>query len=143
MTADEIIQLLDLEPHPEGGYFRETHRDVVTLDNGRSCATAIYFLLKKGQASHWHTVDATEIWHWYSGDPLALRIAAPDSQAERVLLGPDLSAGQFPQRIVPNGHWQSAETLGDFTLVGCTVSPAFDSDGFVLAEQGFKPGRHR
>lgn len=139
MDADEIIRLLDLKPHPEGGYFRETFRDTATAD-GRACSTAIYFLLKAGQTSHWHRVDAVEIWHWYAGAPLALGIAAPGSREVTQQLGPHLDRGERPQAIVPAGHWQRARSLGDWTLVGCTVAPGFTFDGFELAEPGFAPG---
>lgn len=140
MTADEIIALLGLQPHPEGGYFRETFRDGEET-SGRAHSTAIYFLLKAGEASHWHSVDAVETWHWYAGAPLDLGIAAPDGPATRVRLGPDLVAGERPQAIVPKGYWQSARSLGAWTLVGCTVAPGFEFRGFVLAEPGFEPPR--
>jgi len=144
LSADEIIVHLGLQPHPEGGYFRETFRDDVNTDaNGRAASTAIYFLLKAGEGSHWHTVDGVEVWHWYSGAPLLLEIAHPSGPeaAEQIRVGPDLAAGQQPQAIVPPGHWQRAETTGDFSLVGCTVAPGFEFETFVLAEPGFVPGR--
>lgn len=134
MTADEIIALLALKPHPEGGWYRETFRDARIVE-GRSAGTAIYFLLKAGERSHWHRVDATEIWHWHAGGPLRLRI---EGQAD-IRLGADLSAGQRPQGVVPAGAWQAAEPMGDWTLVGCTVSPGFDFAGFELAEPGERP----
>lgn len=134
MTADEIIALLDLQPHPEGGWYRETFRDERTVE-GRSAGTAIYFLLKAGERSHWHRVDATEIWHWHAGGPLRLRI---DEQAD-VILGPGLAAGQRPQGVVPAGAWQAAEPMGDWVLVGCTVSPGFEFAGFELAPPGLTP----
>ncbi len=133
MTPDEIIELLGLEPHPEGGCFAETWRHVPG-DGGRGAGTAIYFLLRAGEVSHWHRVDAAEIWHHYAGDPLELAIGE-----DRVILGTDLAAGQRPQRVVPAGVWQSARTLGAWTLVGCTVSPAFTFDGFELAPPGWSP----
>lgn len=135
MTADDIIRTLDLQPHPEGGHYRETFRDPRTVD-GRSVGTAIYFLLKAGERSHWHRVDATEIWHFHAGAPLELSI---EGQAP-VILGPDLAAGERPQGIVPTGAWQAAESLGEWTLVGCTVSPGFDFAGFELAPPGWSPG---
>lgn len=136
MTADEIIALLDLQPHPEGGYFRQTW--IADAQGGRPPGTCIYFLLKRGAASHWHRVDATEIWHFYAGAPLLLRISETDTGPRRdVTLGPDLASGARPQQIVPATHWQAAETLGDWTLVGCTVSPAFRFEGFTLAPPGF------
>ncbi len=134
MTADEIIALLDLQPHPEGGWYRETFRDARTVE-GRSAGTAIYFLLRAGERSHWHRVDATEIWHWHAGGALKLEIEG----APAVMLGPDLEAGQRPQGIVPAGVWQAAEPMGDWVLVGCTVSPGFEFSGFELAAPGVKP----
>ena len=136
MTAAEIIALLDLKPHPEGGHYRETFRDPKEVD-GRSVGTAIYFLLAEGEASHWHRVDATEIWHFHAGAPLELKIH--DETGQRIVLGPDLLAGQRPQGIVPKGAWQAARSLGDWTLVGCTVSPGFDFAGFEMAPQGWAP----
>ncbi|MEL6374108.1 MAG: cupin domain-containing protein [Pseudomonadota bacterium] len=164
MTADEVIARLGLEPHPEGGAFRETFRDTATDANGRAASTAIYFLLKAGETSRWHTVDAVEIWHWYAGDPLALGIAAPGARAVWLTLGPDLGpdlapdfapdlgagrspdpkAAQHPQAVVPAGHWQSARAPVDgahgYALVGCTVAPGFTFEGFTLAPEGFEPG---
>lgn len=137
MEADEIIERLGLLPHPEGGYYRETFRDPATV-NGRACSTAIYFLLKEGQVSHWHRVDAVEMWHWYAGAPLRLEIAAPDGDAVAHLLGNDLTSGEHPQAIVPTGYWQRAGSLGKWTLVGCTVVPGFQFEGFELAEPGFR-----
>ncbi len=137
-TADEIIALLGLAPHPEGGYFRETFRDVAP-DGGRGASTAIYFLLKAGERSHWHTVDAVEMWHWHAGAPLRLSIATPGETARTLLLGADLAAGQRPQGVVPAHAWQAAETTGDWTLVGCTVAPAFSFSGFTLAPPGWAP----
>ncbi len=135
MTADEIIALLDLTPHPEGGHYRQTW---IAENDGRAAGTCIYFLLKAGEVSHWHTVDATEIWHYYSGAPIQLRMAETEAgPSTEMILGPDLAAGQRPQGIVPTGHWQSAASLGDWTLVGCTVSPGFEFAGFHLAKPGF------
>ena len=139
MTADEVIALLGLAPHPEGGYFRETYRDTAET-NGRSRSTAIYFLLAEGQSSHWHTVDASEVWHWYAGAPLELGIAPPDGREVITRLGVDLAAGERPQAVVPPGYWQRAKTLGAWTLVGCTVAPGFTFEGFVLAPKPFTPG---
>ncbi len=140
MTADDIIQLLDLKPHPEGGYFRETFRDA-RLNEGRAASTAIYFLLKEGQSSHWHRVDATEIWHWYAGAPLELGIAADCTDEHVVRLGNRLQHGERPQAVVATGHWQRARSLGAWTLVGCTVAPGFTFDGFELAAPDFVPQR--
>lgn len=140
MTADDIIALLGLQPHPEGGYFRETFRDAPGAD-GRAVSTAIYFLLKRGERSHWHTVDAVEIWHWHAGAPLKLSLAATDAgPVTELILGADLGQGERPQGVVPPHHWQAAETLGDWTLVGCTVAPGFDFAGFRLAAPGWRPG---
>src|SRR6202045_1555901 len=114
LTASDIIRLLGLKPHPEGGHFRETFRDTRQVEDGRSASTAIYFLLARGERSHWHRVDAVETWHWHAGAPLALDTAADDvGPVTRRTLGPDLAAGERPQAIVPAGAWQAAETLGD------------------------------
>ena len=137
MSADELIQLLDLKPHPEGGYFRETFRDPQRIE-GRSASTAIYFLLRRGERSHWHRVDAAEIWHWYAGASLTLRIST-GGDIGALRLGTDFAAGERPQGIVPAGTWQSAESLGDWTLVGCTVAPGFEFSGFELAPPGWSP----
>jgi len=135
MTAADIIARLALQPHPEGGWYRQTW---VAADGPRSSGTCIYFLLGAGERSHWHRVDATEIWHFYAGAPLVLRMAeSAEGPATRHLLGPDLGAGEVPQLIVPEDHWQSAEATGDWTLVGCTVSPGFRFEGFELAAPGF------
>jgi uncharacterized protein len=139
-TAADIIRLLDLKPHPEGGHFRETFRDARTVDR-RAASTAIYFLLARGERSHWHRVDAVEIWHHYAGSPLALEIALQDgAPVERVTLGGDLAAGERPQAVVPARAWQAAVSLGDWTLVGCTVAPGFEFAGFELAPKGWSPG---
>ncbi len=134
MTGDEIIAELDLAPHPEGGHFRQTW---VAENEGRPSGTCIYFLLKQGEASHWHRVDATEIWLFHAGAPLVLSMAEKDEgPAVDHLLTPKLSEGA-PQLIVPEGHWQAARSTGAFTLVSCTVSPGFTFDGFTLAPGGF------
>ncbi len=138
LSADDIIALLDLQPHPEGGHFRETWR-ANAPEGERASGTAIYFLLKAGEVSHWHQVDATEIWHWYAGAPLELSIAEEGRKPEATTLGPDLVTGQRPQLIVPAHAWQSATSLGDWTLVGCTVSPGFEFEGFKLAPSGWEP----
>ncbi|MEQ9040557.1 MAG: cupin domain-containing protein, partial [Silicimonas sp.] len=135
MTADQIIAQLNLAPHPEGGWFRQTWQGDETP---RASGTCIYFLLNAGERSHWHRVDATEIWHFYAGDPLILRLAAgAGGPAAAHRLGPDLAAGETPQIIVPPDHWQSAEATTGWALVGCTVSPGFRFDGFDLAPPGF------
>ena len=138
MTADEVIRLLGLRPHPEGGHFHETFRDARTIDGKRAASTAIYYLLKRGERSHWHRVDAAEIWHYYNGASLMLRIAEDGTPAEHVL-GMDLANGARPQIVVPAGAWQSAESLGDWTLVGCTVAPGFEFAGFEMAPKGWTP----
>jgi len=136
MTADEIIAHLSLAPHPEGGFYRQTW--VEATDGARATGTSIYFLLKDGAASHWHRVDAVEIWHYYAGAPLILSMAADENgPVEDILIGNDLAHGQFPQGIVPKDHWQAARTTGAYTLVGCTVSPGFQFEGFTLAPPDF------
>jgi predicted cupin superfamily sugar epimerase len=140
LTAAEIIARLDLKPHPEGGHYRETFRDSVLDASGRSASTAIYFLLARGERSHWHRIDAVEVWHYYAGSALTLQIA--DSGEPRTLrLGPDLAAGEVPQAIVSARAWQAAESCGDWTLVGCTVAPGFDFAQFEMAPQGWTPAR--
>jgi predicted cupin superfamily sugar epimerase len=136
-TADDIIARLGLTPHPEGGHYRETFRDEAPR-GGRAASTAIYFLLKRGERSHWHRVDAVEIWHYHAGAPLRLDIA-DGAGRESIVLGPDLTKGERPQGIVPMQAWQAAESLGDWTLVGCTVAPGFDFAGFELAPPGWTP----
>jgi len=139
--ADEIIARLGLQPHPEGGYFRETFRDTHRTEEGRAFSTAIYFLLAAGETSRWHRVDAVEIWHWYAGAPLEL-MTAPEMAAPVAVhrLGPNLANDEEPQRIVPRGAWQAARSLGDWTLVGCTVAPGFEFAGFEIAAPGWSPG---
>ena len=133
--AERIIALLELKPHPEGGYFRETFRDLGRdAGGGRAYSTAIYFLLKAGQVSRWHRVDAAEVWHFYRGAPLELRIGK-----NLYLLGANLDEAQAPQVVVPPHAWQSARSLGDYTLVGCTVAPGFEFGQFELAPEGFAP----
>ncbi|QFU08416.1 hypothetical protein PARPLA_03016 [Rhodobacteraceae bacterium THAF1] len=135
MTAEEIIAHLSLQPHPEGGHYRQTWE---AEGDGRPSGTCIYFLLKAGESSHWHRVDAVEIWHFYAGAPLILSMSETDAgPAQDHTLGPDLAAGMVPQIIVPAHHWQAARTIGDYTLVGCTVSPGFRFDGFELAKDSF------
>jgi uncharacterized protein len=137
-TAADIIAQLGLEPHPEGGHYRETFRDPRLDANGRSLSTAIYFLLARGARSHWHRIDAVEVWHYYAGSALLLRIA-DDSGPRTVRLGPDLAAGEVPQAIVPAQAWQAAESSGDWTLVGCTVAPGFEFSKFEIAPKGWRP----
>lgn len=134
MTAEEVVEALGLSPHPEGGWYRETFRDKAARD-GRAASTAIYYLLARGQRSHWHRVDAAEVWHFYSGDPLKLSLAGLGD----LVLGADLAAGHRPQAVVPAGAWQSAESLGEWTLAGCTVAPGFEFSGFEMAPAGWRP----
>ncbi len=139
MTAGQIIELLNLEPHPEGGHFIETFRDA-TASGGRAASTAIYFLLMRGEQSSWHRIDAAEVWHYYAGAPLELEVADTDQgPVRRLRLGIDLLAGERPQAVVPRGAWQAAKSLGDWTLAGCTVAPGFAFTGFELAPQGWTP----
>ncbi|MGO4712065.1 cupin domain-containing protein [Bradyrhizobium sp. 2TAF24] len=138
LDAAAVIARLHLTPHPEGGHYREVFRDSRCDAHGRAASTAIYFLLARGERSHWHRVDAVEVWHYYAGSPLTLQVA--DEHGRRTLhLGPDLMAGEAPQIVVPAGAWQAAESLGDWTLVGCTVAPGFDFAGFELAPPGWTP----
>jgi uncharacterized protein len=140
LGAPDVIRLLDLRPHPEGGHYRETFRDPRHDAHGRSLSSAIYFLLAAGERSRWHRIDAVEMWHWYAGAVLALQIAGSDGVAT-VHLGTDLAAGERPQVVVPAGAWQAAESLGAWTLVGCTVAPGFDFSRFELAPKDWTPGR--
>lgn len=138
MTPEAIIEALALEPHPEGGWYAETFRDAP--EGGRGHSTAIYFLLAQGQVSAWHRVkDAAEVWHFYAGAPLELSLHQEGGSVGKLVLGPDLAAGQRPQAIVPAGCWQAARSLGEWTLVGCTVAPGFDFAAFDLAEPGWQP----
>jgi uncharacterized protein len=151
MDAAEIIDLLALKPHPEGGHFRETFRDSLLSSfagapgadglGQRAASTAIYFLLQRGERSHWHRVDAAEVWHHYAGAPLLLEIADDnEGPIRQVRLGVELSAGERPQAVVPAGAWQAAACLGDWTLVGCTVAPGFEFAGFEMAAKGWRRG---
>lgn len=135
-----MIDTLGMQPHPEGGWFVEMFRDADGPD-GRSRSTAIYFLLAEGQSSHWHRVDAVEVWHWYAGAPLELAISEDAKAVDTQRLGPDLASGERPQGVVPTGAWQAARSTGDWTLVGCTVAPGFEFSGFELAPQGWAPGK--
>ena len=138
LTAIDVIARFELEPHPEGGHFRETFRDARLDADGRSVSSAIYFLLARGERSHWHRVDAVEVWHFYVGSPLTLQIADSDG-SRTVTLGPDIAAGEVPQAVVPAQAWQAAESTGDWTLVGCTVAPGFDFAKFEMAPAGWEP----
>jgi len=136
MTADEIIQKLDLQPHPEGGYYKETFRDE---DGERGSCTAIYYLLKEGEKSHWHRVDAIEMWHWYAGSPLELLISEDEKKVDTITLGANIFKSEQPQAVVPKDAWQAARSKGGWTLVGCTVSPAFEFAGFEMAPPDWAP----
>lgn len=139
VSADKVIRSLGLEPHPEGGCYREMYR-APAVDGTRSPVTSIYYVLRAGERSHWHRVDAVELWHYYAGAPLKLRISDDGKTTREILLGSDIAAGQSPLGIVPVDTWQSAQSLGEWTLVGCTVAPAFDFAGFVMAPPGWEPG---
>lgn len=138
-SAEGVIAALGLAPHPEGGHFRETFRAAPGA-GGRGASTAIYFLLRAGEVSRWHRVDADEVWHWYAGARLLLSISADGRTTMQQRLGNDVLGGERPQAVVPAGAWQSARSTGAWTLVGCTVAPAFDFSGFELAPSGWKPG---
>jgi uncharacterized protein len=140
LAASEIIALLRMKPHPEGGHYVETFRDSAGPD-GRGFATSIYFLLQVGEVSAWHKVDATEYWFWHAGGPLALSISEDGNTTKACQLGPDLRAGQRPQAIVPAYAWQTAESLGAWTLVSCVVAPGFLFEHFQLAHPDWFPGK--
>ena len=139
MSEQEIVRLLALAPHPEGGWYRETFRDTRCDADGRAASSLIYFLLGAGDVSAWHRVDAAEVWHWYAGAPLVLTVSPNGHDAEARHLGPDLRAGQRPQIVVPANWWQTAASLGGWTLVGCTVAPAFQFSTFELAPPDWRP----
>lgn len=139
VDAGDLIQHLGLRPHPEGGHYRETFRAVPAAGETRGAVTAILFLLRAGERSHWHRIDAVEIWHAYGGAPLELSIAPAQQQRQIIRLGVDFSAGETPQAVVPAHAWQAARSLGDWSLVGCTVSPGFDFAHFELAPPGWEP----
>ena len=130
--ANDIIRALDLAPHPEGGWFREVHRD--------SYSTAIYFLLKQGEVSHWHRIGQSEAWHYYAGAAVELLLSRSGTRKQRHVLGPDLTQGERPLLVVPPRCWQAAKSLGAWSLAGCTVAPPFAFDGFELAPEGWEPG---
>ncbi len=135
----EIISRLALAPHPEGGHYRETWRDDPG-DGSRGALTLIYYLLCRGETSAWHRVDATEVWNYYAGAPLLLRVSHDGVKTEEIRLGADLAGGEAPQAVVPSGAWQSAESTGLWTLTGCAVAPAFSFEGFEMAQKGWQPG---
>ena len=139
LGAKEIIRLLDMQPHPEGGWYRRTFEDV-SVAGARPASTAIYYLLEAEQMSAWHRVDAVEVWHYHAGAPISLSLSPPDGKGVTAhVLGPDLRAGCRPQVVVPVGWWQAAVSLGAWTLVGCTVAPGFRFEGFELALADWRP----
>jgi predicted cupin superfamily sugar epimerase len=137
-SVSDLIRILDLKPHPEGGYYRETFRDAAG-NQGRTASTAIYFLLPAGDESRWHRIDSVEVWHWYGGAPLLLSAFVDGHELVHVRLGMDLAAGERPQAFVPGGAWQSAKSLGAWTLVGCTVAPGFLFEKFEVASRDWAP----
>ena len=137
LGANEIIRLLGLKPHPEGGHYAETYR---TEGSGRGHSTAIYYLLQADEVSAWHRVDADEHWLWHAGGALSLTLSPPDGKgAKAKTLGPDLRAGHLPQITIPAHHWQTAESLGAWTLVSCVVAPGFEFSGFEMAPEHWRP----
>ena len=138
LPASEVVAALALQPHPEGGFYRETWRDM-PADGSRGAGTAILFLLAADQFSHWHRVDAAELWIWQAGAPLVLSVSPNGRDAGAHWLGPDLRAKQSLQHLVPVGHWQSATSLGRWTLVTCTVTPACTFEGFEMAPPEWRP----
>lgn len=138
MTADEIATSLGLRPHPEGGSYVETWRGEPGPD-GRAVGTSIHYMLRAGERSHWHRVDATELWLFHAGGPMALDVETGPGEVDRTVVGPSLVSGEKPQVIVPHGVWQSATPLGAWTLVSCVVVPGFSFDGFELAPPGWSP----
>lgn len=141
-TAKDVIDALNLAPHPEKGYYIETFRDPQTSSDGRAPSTYIYYLLEGDSGmSHWHrVVDAVEVWNYYAGAPLQLSLSWNDGKPVRdMVLGPDIWKGERPQVVVERGEWQHAQSLGDWTLVGCSVAPGFEFDSFEMANPGWEP----
>ena len=138
LSAAQVVRRLDLEPHPEGGHYRETFRDPIEID-GRAVSTAIYYLLAQDEFSAWHRIDAAETWHHYAGAPLVLTVSPNGHDAAAHRLGPDLARGERPQLVVPAGQWQTATSLGAWSLMGCTVAPGFTFAGFELAPPDWRP----
>ncbi|AZU02923.1 hypothetical protein X907_0375 [Glycocaulis alkaliphilus] len=141
LGANEIIRMLSMQKHPEGGWYAETFRDKDS-SGGRAHSTAIYFLLAADEVSAWHCVDASEVWLWHAGAPLVMTLSADGVEARSLRLGADLRSGERPQAVVPAGHWQTAESLGAWTLVSCVVAPGFEFSGFELAPAHWRPGLH-
>lgn len=141
LAAAEIIRILSMNKHPEGGWYVETFRSGNETE-GRAQVTAIYFLLAADEVSAWHRVDASEVWLWHAGAPLVLTQSPDGIAASTARLGPDLRAGQRPQAVIPAGYWQTAESLGAWTLVSCVVAPGFEFSGFELAPPDWRPGPH-
>lgn len=141
-TAQEVIETLGLQKHPEGGWYTQTWRDgpTSTTDGARGAGSAIYYLLEEGQRSHWHRIDAVEIWHYHSGMPIELSISQDGKNSQIHLLGPDLSRDMRPQVVVPQHAWQGAYAPFGWSLLGCTVTPAFLFESFELAPKGWMPG---
>jgi predicted cupin superfamily sugar epimerase len=140
-SAAAVIAALGLQRHPEGGWYRETWR-ADAAPGERATGSAIYFLLRAGEIDAWHRVDAAEVWHYYAGAPIELSMVEQGSDGPTLivrLLGAEIAAGQRPQLVVPAGAWQQARTLGDWTLAGCTVSPAFEFERFEIAPEDWKP----
>lgn len=140
MDAEDVIEQLGLKPHPEGGHYREIYRHAPD-GGGRGWVTSIYYLLRAAERSHWHRVDAAEVWHFHAGAPLALSLSPDGNGIEDYRLGIDFAAGQRPLLIVPPFCWQAAQSLGDWTLAGCTVAPAFQFAGFEMAPPSWSPAR--
>jgi predicted cupin superfamily sugar epimerase len=138
MTADAIIRALELKPHPEGGHYRETWRQHADAEG--ASGSAIYYLLRAGERSQWHRFAGAELWHFYAGSPLELLISPQGAAVQRRVLGPDVLSGARPQVLVAADQWQSATTLGAWTLVGCTTAPAFEFEHFELAPEDWQPG---
>jgi predicted cupin superfamily sugar epimerase len=138
MTPKDIIETLALAPHPEGGWYRETWR-AGAPEGARAAGTAIYYLLERNQISHWHRIDAAEIWHWYAGSALDLFLSMDGLSRQIAILGSEIQAGERPQIMIPAGCWQSAISRGEFTLVGCTVIPGFEFRGFEMAPADWQP----
>lgn len=139
--ARALIDRLALQPHPEGGWYRETWR-ADAEPGARAGATAIHFLLEQGQRSHWHRVDAAEIWLWHAGSALLLSTApGDDGPVEALRLGGDVLLGEVPQHVIAPYHWQAAQADRGWALVSCIVAPAFEFSGFILAEPDWAPGK--